>query len=373
MKSVKILPEMKTAPAVFAVKDKYQIAVPVKSDVLFWVTVGGEDYFDHSNGIIRSHVSLHKAEVPMEALNREGKYTVNYRKIVERKPYFSVTEETVSAEYEFFPVRADKPVHIYHLADTHGTFGLPASAASYFGDGIDLLILNGDIPDHSGDVKNFDLIYELCSAITGGMHPCVFSRGNHDTRGIYAENIADYTPTENGHSYYSFRLGPLWGIVLDCGEDKDDSHPEYGHTVCCHCFRREETEYLENIIKHADEEYDGEGVVYKLVICHVPFTQTSNAPFDIERELFKKWADLLKEKVKPHLMLTGHNHKKCISHIGGKLDGKGQPCPVIVAAEAEFGENPRYEGCAVTLDGKSAKIEFTDKDRNVSVSEIIKL
>lgn len=368
-----LLPEMKTLPAVFAVKNSYQIAVPVKSEVLLWVTVDGQDYFNHSNGIVRSDVRLHKVEIPMEILDSAKKYTVSYRKVVERKPYFTVTEETVSAEYEFFPVQAGKPIHIYHLADTHGTFDLPVACASYFGDDIDLLVLNGDIPDHSGDVDNFDLIYRLCSAITGGKRPCVFSRGNHDTRGKYAENIADYTPCENGKSYYSFRLGPIWGIVLDCGEDKEDSHPEYGHTVCCHQFRREETAYLEKIIKNAKEEYEAEGVKYKLVICHVPFTQNTHAPFNIEQELYKKWVDLLKDNVKPDLMLAGHTHKKCISHIGGKLDGKGQPCTVAVASDVAFGENPHYEGGAITLFENSIKIEYTDKDRNVSESENIKI
>lgn len=192
-------------------------------------------------------------------------------------------------------------------------------------------------------------------------------------KNVYMENIADYTPAENGCSHYSVRLGPVWGIVLVCGEDKDDSHPEHGHTVCCHSFCREETEYLGNIVKHADEEYDGEGVTYKLVICRTPFAQTPKTTFDIEREFLKKWADILKENVKPHLMPKGHNHRKRISPGGGKSDGKGQICTVIVATEAEFGENPRYEWYTVTFDGKSAKTEFTDKDRNVSNSEIIKL
>ena len=36
---VPLLPEFKTCPAVFAVGTDYQIMVPVKSDVLFWVTL----------------------------------------------------------------------------------------------------------------------------------------------------------------------------------------------------------------------------------------------------------------------------------------------------------------------------------------------
>lgn len=84
---------LRTAPAVFAVGDTYQIMVPVSDPSLMWVQVGEEAYYDDSNGILRSAESTHRMTVPMEELNREKKYTVCYRKIIERKPYFTETEE----------------------------------------------------------------------------------------------------------------------------------------------------------------------------------------------------------------------------------------------------------------------------------------
>ncbi len=96
MTSPALLPEFKTCPAVFAVKNDYQIMVPVKSDLLFWVTVDGKNYYDHSNGIIRSSTRMHRVNVPMCALDKTGEYTVTYRKIIDRKPYFAETEEPVS-------------------------------------------------------------------------------------------------------------------------------------------------------------------------------------------------------------------------------------------------------------------------------------
>lgn len=53
-----------------------------------------------------------------------------------------------------------------------------------------------------------------------------FSRGNHDMRGKLSEKMQTYTLTDNGNSYYSFQIGALWEMVLDCGEDKADSHEE---------------------------------------------------------------------------------------------------------------------------------------------------
>ena len=37
---------LKTAPAVFAAADTYQIMVETKQEALFWVKVGDEEYFD---------------------------------------------------------------------------------------------------------------------------------------------------------------------------------------------------------------------------------------------------------------------------------------------------------------------------------------
>ncbi len=369
--NVALLPELKTAPAVFAVGGDYQIMVPVKSDILFWVTVGGKNYYDHSNGIIRSSVRMHRVNVPMKALDAEGEYTVTYRKIIERLPYFSETEEPVSATYSFKPVRTDGRINIYHISDAHGNFDLTSAAGKYFGEDLDLLILNGDIPDHSGEIENFDLIYELCAAITGGGIPCLFSRGNHDTRGFYAENIAEYTPTRHGQSYFTFRLGRIWGIVMDCGEDKPDDHPEYGNTVCCHAFREEETEYLHGIVENARKEYLAPGVEYRLVVVHNPFTYTMPDPFGIELETYGEWTRVLRDEIKPQLILSGHLHETEISHTGGKYDSKGQPCPVIIGSTRGWGEF--FAGCAVTFDGLKADVRFTNDKHELIGGETLDL
>lgn len=171
---------------------------------------------------------LHRVSLPKKVLDEAGEYTVIIRTIIERKPYFTETEEPVEFSYSFHPV-PESNIRAYHIADAHNRIDLPVNAAKAFGD-IDFLILNGDIIEHSGDSERFANIYEICSAITGGNIPTVFSRGNHDMRGNFAEKFADYTPSHHKNTYYTFRLGSIWGMLLDCGEDKVDSNPEYGFT-----------------------------------------------------------------------------------------------------------------------------------------------
>ncbi len=354
--------EFCTAPAVFAVKDEYQIMIPVKSELLMWVEVGGEKYFDEVNGIIRSSKNIHKFTVPMSELDNAGGYDVCYRKVIERKPYYSETEEPVSVHYEFKPLPTDRELRIYHLSDTHGRRELPVECAKFFGD-IDLLVLNGDIIDHSGEEKNFMVIYELCSDITGGSIPCIFSRGNHDLRGVCADKLTDWSPTDNGNTYFTFRLGKVWGLVVDGGEDKVDENEEYGHTICCHGFRLRQTKFIEKVC--AEKEYEADGIEYRLIIAHNPFTWDDPTPcFNIERDIYVKWCDLIKENIKPNLMLSGHLHRTEIFEVGGPNDNRGQACPVVIGADLKRLENGYgFAAAGIVLNGRQAKVVFTEPDK----------
>ena len=169
-------------------------------------------------------------------------------------------------KYKFYPI-PENNIRAYHIADAHNNIKEPIKAAETFGN-IDFLILNGDVIEDSSSPKNFMNIYVIGSRLTKGEKPIIFSRGNHDLRGNFAEKFAEYTPTHQGNTYYSFRIGNIWGILLDCGEDKNDDHEEYGHTIACHVFRERQSDFLKNIIKNKESEYEAEGVKHKLVISH---------------------------------------------------------------------------------------------------------
>ena len=361
------LPEyMLTYPTVFAVGDKYNIFVPFSESVIMWVKVGGQVYFDDCNGILRSNTKMHKVELPMGVLDEVKEYTVCYKKTVDRRPYRPIFEDERSITVRFRPVRSSGAINIYHVADAHNLVDEPVRAGRYFGDELDLLILNGDIPNHSGDISNFNAICEIAAGITGGTCPVVFARGNHDTRGICAEDMPNFIPTQNGRTYYSFRVGSLWGLVLDCGEDKSDDHVEYGGTICFHCFRECETEYIRDIVANADREYNGEGVEHRIVISHIPFSHIQPAPFDIEQDIYREWTRIMHDEIKPELLLYGHLHQIAIHAQGSEFDSYSlQPCPAIVGSKPTLPwthpeEKCEFIGCAITLDGNQKTIVFND-------------
>ena len=355
------------APSVFAVEDTYHIMISIKYPSLVFVRIGDEEYFDESNGIMCSQSLVHRVIVPMAELDKVGKYTLCVRPIIERLPYHTKTEDLKEYEYNFYPV-PDGEIRAYHISDAHNHIDGPVKAAKTFGD-FDFLILNGDVINHSGDPSKFENIYIICAELTGGEKPVVFSRGNHDMRGNFAEKFAEYTPNSNGKTYYTFRLGRLWGVVLDCGEDKPDDHPEYGYTVACHKFRQRQTAFLKNII--TEREYEAEGIDTRLVICHNPFTTVLESPFNIEREIYSEWAKLLRENIKPDLMICGHIHDTAVWDEGGEFDRLGQPCKIVIGSDLNA-ETGYFAGCGYIFSKDKTEIIFTDSDGKSSAPIRIK-
>jgi hypothetical protein len=270
-------------------------------------------------------------------------------------------------EFTFRPVENEN-VRIYHISDTHNNVEAPVNAALQ--KEFDLLILNGDVPEDSGKIENFDTIYNVTGKITKGEIPVVFARGNHDLRGIFAEKLADYTPNYNGNTYYTFRLGCVWGIVLVCGEDKPDKNIEYGNTVCCETFRRDETRFLEKTVKK--QEYLDEGIKYRIVVCHVPFFEKFQPPFNIEEDTYAYWIKLLRENIKPDLMYAGHKHLNVIRYINGEHDCFSQPCPCIIGSDPCHNLRKdgidRFIGCYTEFDGREVKVEFNSNDGEVKIN-----
>jgi len=351
------LPEVfETYPAVYAVCDRYIMTVAVTVPCTMWVTVGEQNYYDDSNGILKTTSLTHKIELPAQILNEAKEYTLNYRIVIDRKPYFSELSEEYHYSSVFRPL-PENNIRIFHIADAHNRVNGPVSAAKCDGDH-DLLILNGDIPNHSGDIKYFSAIHNIAGEITKGEYPVIFSRGNHDMRGVCAELIADHTPTDNGKSYYSVKLGSIWALVLDCGEDKPDTNAEYGNTICCHEFRQRQTEYIKAIIKNAESEYLESNVKYKLIISHIPFSMHYNPPFDIEEELYADWCQMIKSNVVPNLMISGHIHS---CNVFTPEDTNQHPCTLITASKP-IKQSENIICGSICLNDNKAIVKFIDSD-----------
>lgn len=92
----------------------------------------------------------------------------------------------------------------------------------------DFVVLNGDMTSMiESERQLFDGYLRSASELFAANVPFCFVRGNHENRGAFSYRASDYFPTPTGRFYYTFRHGPAFFVVLDCGEDKPDNDIEY--------------------------------------------------------------------------------------------------------------------------------------------------
>lgn len=353
-------------PAVCAVEQDYCIILLCECPALASVIVGGVTYTDNNNGVMRTDTRVHKITVPAAALDAAAHYTVHLAPLADHCNYFPKPAPTEAYEYDFRPVPTDRPAELYVLADTHGDPVTPAAAA-LARPSIDALILCGDIGDSADTPDQIETLHRLAAAVTRGEYPVIYARGNHDTRGHMAERLTDYIPTRNGTTYYEFRLGSIWGVVLDAGEDKPDDRTEYGGVCDFPAFRRGQTAYLQSLIARAHETYNAPDVQYRIAVCHMNFAYTKFAFTQTTPAIYNDWIACLNE-IGIDLMLCGHNHVIADLPDSGCTGPVRPNYPTVLCATMQdhpvpHGEvwNPgEYTGTALTFGNGHITRRFTN-------------
>lgn len=358
---------LKYAPSVFAVEENYTIIAVTEKPSIVTVEVAGTIYNDSVAGVVCSLGIIRKITVPQAVLNSAGGYTVTVRGVIERKTYFPEFETPVSRFFTFTPLPQNRDIRCYMLADTHNSFDEPVAAVQKFGE-IDLLLLNGDIVDPCYSEEKVSQMYALTGKLTEGNIPIIYSRGNHDMRGCYAERLTLDTPNVHNNYYYTTRLGNLWVLVLDCGEDKADSHPELFGTVDCHSYRLQQTEFLKQLIKNAQQEYMAPGITHRLVMCHIPFNLKCSDNNKSEEETYAEWNRLLREHICPNLLLYGHNHEYEICNPGEPNDLYGLPCTAVVGSVIN---EKMWGGTGLLLQPSQITATFTDNTQQENTDFVI--
>lgn len=296
-------------PGVFMIEDDYEIILICRRPALASVVVDGLTFTDNNNGVMRTDTEVHKIKVPMVLLDKAKAYRVHLAPLADHCNYYPKPEPTEAYEYRFTPVPAEGKVEVFVLADTHGDVVAPAQAA-LSRPHLDLLMLVGDIGDSAATREQVTTLHRLTAEITGGQFPALYIRGNHDTRGYMAEKLTDYIPTRDGKTYYTFRAGEIWGVVLDCGEDKPDTNveygdPQYGGVANFLPFRHAQTAYLRSLAAQGASKADG--IKHRIAVCHINFTYTDRPYNDRNPEIYEAWITALNE-LGIDLLVCGHHH-----------------------------------------------------------------
>ena len=168
----------------------------------------------------------------------------------------------------------------------------------------DFLCLNGDL---ATQIETGQTLWDACLAsaseiLTPAGIPLVPVRGNHENRGVCSGCWSDFFPTPTGETYYTFRRGPAFFLVLDGCEDKPDSDIRYYGLSTTDAYREQEARWLKGVVE--SEEY--RSAPLHIVVLHmIPGGKSS---WHGEQELRRLLVPILNE-ASVDIMLCGHYHR----------------------------------------------------------------
>ena len=168
---------------------------------------------------------------------------------------------------------------------------------------IDFVAFNGDM---SNSTESPEQLYrDFIDASVGAFAsetPILYNRGNHETRGIYADHLPEYFPKVGGNYYKLYMAGSVAVLLLDCGEDKPDSDIRYYGLSTTDAYREQEARWLKGVVE--SEEY--RAAPLHIVVLHmIPGGKSS---WHGEQEIRRLFVPILNE-ASVDIMLCGHYHR----------------------------------------------------------------
>lgn len=280
-------------------------------------------------------------------------YRVCFKPIQSFGPYkveFGTEEQTPITRLKTLPA-ANHPVIAVIYNDLHNnreTFRLLRRAIGEAP--FDFTIFNGDCladPQQQGNVLS--TLADFTVNADAATWPAFFVRGNHETRGAFARELPQHFSWPGDKPYYAFSAGPVRFLVLDCGEDKDDTHPAYSGLGDFESFRRTETEWLKKELQSRAFRK----ATWRVLVHHIPLYPEANGETAFQPCL-GLWGKLL-TKAHIDLAINAHTHDRAF-HPANTV---GAPYPIAV------GGGPNAKAASVMIleaDSKRLKLQMLDSE-----------
>lgn len=252
----------------------------------------GKDYkvYDEMGGRLNSDSKIHSISVPYEHL-RNNTYSVGSTRVYEQYSYGSHRGKTVNSEKYTLKYNDSENQTFLVISDWHTELDDAYNAISYLGDYDSVILLGDSSPGVDFEEEVVRNTVEFAGEVAKGTKPIIYARGNHETRGQYAGKILDSLGLNE--FYYTTDIGPYSFIILDSGEDKEDSHPEYGGMNNYGQYRADMMEWMKTVNLENDKVV---AISHSWTLC------------DVEKELSSAgWNEL--DRIGARLILSGHYHE----------------------------------------------------------------
>lgn len=317
-------------------------------------TYEGVEYkvFDQTGGRINA-ARIHSVTVPYEHL-KNNSYTVSSYRVIEEFSYGSRIGKTVTSQEYTLVVNECADQNWLVLSDWHTYLDNVYTSVSHLGE-YDSVILLGDSTsgvDYEEQVINNIVIFG--GEISKGTKPVLFVRGNHETRGAYADQLQNALGLDSW--YYTSDIGPYSFVILDSGEDKPDSHIEYGGMTDYGTYRAQMINWLKGV------NVNNEKVI---AISHAWRIS------EVEQELSDAgFAEL--DRLGARLLLSGHYHQcRFLGEAGDREKEVFAQYPSLVGYldGGKVGSGTDYVASKLMLTNDGFEIIAVDMAGNVIINE----
>jgi predicted phosphodiesterase len=276
-----------------------------------------------TNGLIDANTKRHSIRLTNLEAGTKYKYRIVSKEILQYDPYEVIYgDSTVDEIYEFETLSAQKSNFSFGaVTDMHERAAvLDTLLQNSPLDSMDMVFFTGDMLNWIGDEERiFNGLIDVSVDHFAKTKPFILTRGNHETRGPNARDLFPYFPHSSGKYYYAFSHGNVRFLVLDCGEDKPDTHPVYAGLVDFDQYRSEQAEWL---IKEVERD-EFKNAQYRIALFHIPpFTGRGYGG----KDLTEKWGPILNE-ADIDLVISGHTHR--FERIEPRVDMNNFPILIL--------------------------------------------
>ena len=285
-------------------------------------------YASHMNNGITHVGNLHSVRIKDLKAGQTVKYSVKATEVVTYWSRIDKIEgrfkmgETITVEgtpdspLHFKVPSASEKIEIGVVTDIHGQAKVLCNKLINMPNA-EMIIMTGDMDHWLSSHENIEKRFlSDAAAFTAGNIPLYWIRGNHECRGSLAEKFFHYAPYPDNRTYCAFRKGPIFFLMLDSCEMRDDSNPTNGGFIDLINYQKEEAEWLKDVVKTKEFKE----APFRVIFQHIPiFTQKWESKLPKKKKgslmnkynLFRKklFYDNILKDANIDLLVCGHLHR----------------------------------------------------------------
>lgn len=321
------------------------------------------------DGLVEAWSTMNAIRLDSLDAATDYEYRIVSRHIDRFEPYrVTYGDEAVTPWYAFrTPDPASRSFSFVAMNDIHDTpdkcrrllEGQPL-------DSIDMVFYVGDMMNYfEREEQPYESFIDVSVDLFARHKPFAVVRGNHETRGRLSRTYDRYihnTPEGRYYGFYTF--GDTAVVMLDCGEDKPDSHDVYAGLAAFDAYRLEQAEWLRGVIRSREFRR----ARHRIVLLHIPPVDERMAVHDeaLVKEMLEwhgnvHWGEILLPLLRHtriDLMVTAHQHS---FHLLPPLKGV-HDFPILI--------NDHRSALTVRCDEDGVHLRATDMDGTVKLDTI---